>query len=132
MSDVVKKMPFDFILETDGGGYWTAKAKSVKTTEIELEYNDEPYRNDGKLYGELRVYFDTNTWDVQFDGLIYTDKQFLDDLRGCLDVTGLEDADVTYSEQGMQGDTYVSLDVGDEFINSWTFKDWADSELVGL
>jgi hypothetical protein len=29
---------------------------------------------------------------------------------------------VTYSEQGMQGDDYVSLDVGKDFLDSWSAK----------
>jgi hypothetical protein len=38
-----------------------------------------------------------------------------------LDEHGLS-ANVTYSEQGMQGDNYVSLDVGANFITSWEAK----------
>jgi hypothetical protein len=34
----------------------------------------------------------------------------------------LHGADVGYSEQGMQGDDYVSLDVGESFIASWEAK----------
>lgn len=132
MSEIIKKIPFTFKMDTDGSGYWTAKEKEVQATAIELEYNDEPYSNGDKLYGELRVYFDTKTWDPKFDGLIYTDKQFMDDLRGCLALIWLDDEDIYYSEQGMQGDDYVSLDVGEKFITSWTFREWAASDLPGI
>ena len=129
--EIVKELPFEFIMETNGTGLWSDVAKSVKVTKIELDYNNEPFDEGGDLYGELRVYFDTSTWEPNKDGLIYTDDQFMDDLKGCLEVAGFDDKDISYSEQGMQGNDYVSCDVGQEFINSWTFKDWADSELPG-
>jgi hypothetical protein len=128
---IEKEIPFDFRLETDGSGFWTASEKEIQATKIVLNYYTEDDELDIGLYGELRVYYDTNTWDIKHDGLPYTDKQFLDDLRGCLEVMGLNDEDIEYSEQGMQGKDYVSLDVGQEFISSWTFKEWADSELPG-
>jgi len=123
--------PFEFTVETDGKGLWTDKAKEVKLTRIELEYDDVPMDKDSELYGELCVYFDTATWDTNEDGLIYTDDQFMDDLKGCLEVGGLDDSDISYSEQGMQSNEYVSLDVGEKFINSWAFKEWAETELPG-
>jgi hypothetical protein len=38
--------------------------------------------------------------------------------------------DLCYSEQGMQGDNYVSLDVGAEFLDSWARKFGVDSLAV--
>lgn len=128
---VITEIPFDFIMETDGNGLWTDKVKKVKVTTIELDYWQKVPEGFDHRWGELRVYFDTATWNIDADGLIYTDKQFMDDLKGCLEVAGLDDSDIDYSEQGMQGDDYVSCDVGNEFINSWSFKEWADSELPG-
>jgi hypothetical protein len=100
-------------LSTNGSGYWSNVAKTVLVTGLELSYV-----NDEGDFGELRVHFDTNTWDVDTDGLIYTDKQFINDLKVLLNRIEL-DTDVSYSEQGMQGDTFVSLDVGPEFIKSF-------------
>ncbi len=100
-------------LNTNGSGYWSNVAKTVLVTGLELSYV-----NDEGDFGELRVHFDTNTWDVDTDGLIYTDKQFINDLKVLLNRIEL-DTDVSYSEQGMQGDTFVSLDVGPEFIKSY-------------
>ena len=105
---------FQATFNTAGDGYWSDVAKSVQTTRISL-----PYVNDEQDFGELRVYFDTKQWDVNEDGLIYTDSQFLKELRAKLNDIGMVGADVDYSEQGMQGDDYVSLDVGEEFIRSW-------------
>jgi hypothetical protein len=38
--------------------------------------------------------------------------------------------DICYSEQGMQGDNYVSLDVGKDFLDSWAAKFGVDSLTV--
>ena len=100
-------------LNTDGKGLWSRVAKSVKITGFDLEY-----LNDEGNFGELCVYFDTQSWDVNKQGLIYTDKQFLSELKTLLAEQNLG-TDVEYSEQGMQGSTYVSLDCGPEFIKSF-------------
>jgi hypothetical protein len=70
-------------------------------------------------YGEMRVYFDLKSWDPEVHGLIYTDKQWIRDLRAMLIRKGFSPRaaeGVEYSEQGMQGDDYVSLDVADTFF----------------
>lgn len=105
------------IFSTCGDGYWSDVAKPVHITDMRLGYV-----NDEKNFGELCVYFNTKYWDVNVDGLIYTDSEFLDDLRDFLVQRGLPGDDVDYSEQGMQGDNYVSLDVGEAFIKAWDAK----------
>jgi len=101
-------------LQTAGDGYWSNVAKAVEITGLQLSYT-----NDELDFGELCVYFNTQTWDVNKDGLIYTDSLFLEDLCLMLDALGFDASDVSYSEQGMQGDNYVSLDVGECFINAF-------------
>jgi hypothetical protein len=101
-------------LNTNGNGYWSNKRKAVEITGLQLSYT-----NDELDFGELRVFFNTNTWDTYKDGLIYTDKQFMRELVELLTVQGFDAGDVSYSEQGMQGDTYVSCDVGECFINTF-------------
>ena len=103
-------------LNTDGSGYWSRTAKAVEVVDMQLVYV-----NDEKDFGELCVYFNTASWDVDTDGLIYTDRLFLLQLQMFLDEHGLS-ANVTYSEQGMQADDYVSCDVGADFIASWEAK----------
>ena len=110
------------IFNTSGDGYWSTVAKAVRIVDMRLGYVA-----DDKEFGELRVYFDTATWDVEEDGLIYTDKLFLRELRSFLNAQGLAGDDVDYSEQGMQGEDFVSLDVGADFIASWEAKFGADS-----
>ena len=104
------------IFSTVGDGYWSNVAKAVHVTDMQLAYI-----NDERDFGELRVYFNTKFWDVNTDGLIYTDSAFIEDLRDFLITHELSD-DVDYSEQGMQGDNYVSLDVGEGFIKLWDAK----------
>jgi len=104
------------VFNTCGDGYWSTKAKAVRITDMQLGWT-----TDERDYGELCVYFNTDDWDVEKDGLIYTDTQFLDELRDFLITHELSDA-VNYSEQGMQGDNYVSLDVEADFIKLWDAK----------
>ena len=105
------------ILNTSGNGYWSREERAVTVTDIKLGYV-----SDELDFGELCVYFNTKSWDTQEHGLIYTDRQFLRELRAFLDAHGLPGADVDYSEQGMQGDNYVSLDIGEAFLTAWARK----------
>ncbi len=103
-------------INTNGRGYWSNQARAVAVKGWRIGYIDEE-----ATFGELCVYFDTDTWDVDKHGLIYTDEQFIDELRGNLMLAGFSRADVNdigYSEQGMQGNNYVSLDVGKQFISA--------------
>jgi hypothetical protein len=105
------------IFSTYGNGYWSRAVKAVRIVDMRLGYV-----SDEKDFGELCVYFNTEDWDVTKDGLIYTDSGFITDLRNFLTMQGLDNLDIEYSEQGMQGDDYVSLDIGADFIASWEAK----------
>jgi hypothetical protein len=102
------------VLHTDGSGYWTRLALSVRVTGLTV-----PYINEDSDFGELRVHFNTDDWRTPRMGLIYTDKLFLREIRDYANGIGLAGADIEYSEQGMQGRNYVSFDVGAEFLKSW-------------
>jgi hypothetical protein len=104
-------------LRTNGRGLWSREAREVTITDMRIGFK----RADAS-FGELRVYFDTGTWDVTQHGLIYTDRGFIVGLRNFLDEQGLPGANVNYSEQGMQGDNYVSLDVDGKFLSAWSKK----------
>jgi hypothetical protein len=101
-------------LNTAGDGYWSSTAKAVEVTGLQLSYI-----NDELDFGELRVRFAAATWDTAKHGLIYTDAQFMAELKELLTSMGFDSSDVSYSEQGMQGDNYVSCDVGELFINTY-------------
>jgi len=106
-------------LHTNGNGYWSNTAKAVDITALDLQYITNE-----RDFGELCIHFATdelgcNCWDTATNGLIYTDKLFMQELRAYLQTIGFSEAeanDVNYSEQGMQGEHYVSCDVGAVFI----------------
>jgi hypothetical protein len=103
---------------TNGKGYWSRAVKAVRVVDMQVAYI-----NDERDFGELRVYFNTEDWDVNKDGLIYTDKQWRNELQAFLDTQGLPGKDISYSEQGMQGDNYVSMDiVSAKFLSAWEAK----------
>jgi hypothetical protein len=104
-------------LNTNGKGYWSRAVKAVRITDMRLGYV-----SDERDFGELCVYFNTEDWNVNVDGLIYTDKQFRNELQAFLNTQGLPGRYVSYSEQGMQGDNYVSLDVEEQFLQAWDAK----------
>ena len=109
------KVPFKDHLTTDGSGYWSDVAVTVQTTHLQV-----PYLNEERDFGELRVYFNTNTWRIDRHGLIYTDRKWIDELRTALSERGYDAGDISYSEHGMQGEDFVSLDVGEKFLSSWS------------
>lgn len=112
-------MKFDcrvnFITRTSGDGYWSNQIKTVKIHRVALACV-----SDNHEYGEIRAYFDPKEWDVDNDGLIYSDMGWKHSFLTCMEKQfGLSpDAilDVSYTEQGMQGEDYVSMDVGQQFL----------------
>lgn len=106
------------VFKTAGDGYWSNRKTQVSIVGISV-FQSEDAENE---FAELMVSFDIRDWDTQQHGLIYSDSQFLADLRQHFVDNGFsQDAanDVDYSEQGMQGDDYVSLDVGETFLREW-------------
>ena len=105
----------DMQLQTGGGGYWSDQKTTVHVHGLELhEYGDG--------LAELRARFSRTSWDVATAGLIYTDRLWLSCLRQALQELGFSEraaSAIDYSEQGMQGDDFVSLDAGREFVIAW-------------
>lgn len=92
---------------------------------------------DGEDYiGELQVCFDPRDWDTDGrrkgpmekpDGLIYTDVDFERDVNELLGYLGFLDTpneEVVGSEQGMQGEEYVSMDIDSKATKR--ILDWAE------
>jgi hypothetical protein len=104
----------NFRTQTNGRGLWSATEKFVTVNRVRLAYLDD----DGD-FGELRAYFDRAEWNTDNDGLIYTDRVWMSSFLSCMATLGFSVqalADIDYSEAGMQGDNYVSMDVGGAFI----------------
>jgi hypothetical protein len=103
-------------LNTDGTGLWSQRQTRVLVTDMQVPEPDQDVP-------ELRVYFDARTWNPDRDGLIYTDTQWLRELRNYFRVvqgfSGRAVDEIDYSEHGMQGANYVSLDVKSEFLREW-------------
>ena len=100
---------------TDGTSLWSeGVVKTVRILELWLSSV-----NDEKDFGELCARFDTRDWDIHKDGMIYTDRRWIEEFRALMKTLGFSPraiADIDYSEQGMQGYNYVSLDVGEDFL----------------
>ena len=101
---------------TCGDGYWSNIAKEVFVEKIAMFISTENYADEGEdaeyCDGDLQAYFTEETWNDSY-GLIYTDSEFLACVQAELIKAGISveaAEDVGYSEQGMQGDLYVSMD----------------------
>ena len=108
-------------LKTSGTGLWSNESREVKIINFDIAWVSDGEWDDS-VYGELRVYFDTTTWNVKKHGLIYTDPQFIKQLRTLLRKLNLKGSDIDYTEQGMQGNNYVSINFGEVFYRSWQKK----------
>lgn len=108
---------------TSGEGLWNSSSRAVLIIEVYLNYYD---KTDGKEYGELCARFRRKDWPARarenneyLPQLIYTDPLWLKEFRAGLVLLGFTAKAVKaigYSEQGMQGDNYVSLDAGPSFF----------------
>jgi hypothetical protein len=120
-------MQVQFETHTDGKGQWSAEDRLVIINKIDIGYSSLEYFPEDPFYGELRAHFNSDgftngSWNVAGYGLIYTDKLWLKEFKKCLRELGLgikAVQSVKYSEQGMQSDAYVSLDIGQVFYASW-------------
>jgi hypothetical protein len=107
---------------TNGKGFWSSEQRTVKINKITIEeivddnYDSMDANDSTKTphFMDLRVYFSKKSWNVEKHGLIYTDDKWMSELRKGLRSIGLETAGLDYTEQGMQGDDYVSVCVGNK------------------
>lgn len=96
-----------------GDGLWSDKEAIVDITAVLPDTVRDKYIT-------FMVFFEN--WNVDEDGLIYTDETFKEDFRNHLVTLGLDPevaARISYTEQGMQGDDYVSMETGDNRFAEW-------------
>jgi len=116
------------VTKTFCNGLWSDEERKVKLKEASVRWADPETPG----YGELRVRFDTKTWNPDRHGLIYTDRNWIKDLRKILMKKGFSKKAVSgldYTEQGMQGDDYVSIDTTKAFLTEWRDRDLTVSEV---
>jgi hypothetical protein len=116
-------MKINFIAACNGRCHWS----NQPGRKVEIIKLDIGYLNEEKDFGELRAYFKPTTWDLKKFGLIYTDEGWLDEFRSQLKTYGFSQEAVdaiSYSEQGMQDATYVSLDFEVAFYKEWINQKW--------
>lgn len=119
---ILQLKPFKATLYTNGKGLWSNCDRKIVHSKIAICLWDEEldcFMKNKLKFAELQVYFPKKYWDTDRHGLIYTDGLWLKGLKKHFDSLGFSAAAVkaiSYSEQGMQGDNYVSLDVGKAFL----------------
>ena len=110
----------DFTIPTAGNGYWSDKIADVRFIRMDvIKY--QPTDPEDPNWGELRLYFDPESWNIETDGLIYGDYGFVEKFKEYIASIGVMNR-LSYSEQGMQGDDFVSFDVHPDFIESFERK----------
>jgi hypothetical protein len=99
------------VCHTEGSGLWSNVNRAVSTSRIKLEIRETEY--DSYLSVTLNAYFPRKSWDTKNHGLIYTDGKWLTEFRKQFAIKFPELSwlakNIDYTEQGMQGDSYVSL-----------------------
>ena len=116
----------DEVYTTAGDGLWSDVSKPVQVTDLGIYISTENLADETDTEaqycdGDFYACYNTDTWNDDVDGLIYTDTAFLanvqDKVRDVLAELGVDYttanmlvADIHYSEQGMQDDGRVSFD----------------------
>ena len=105
---ITKNIPVQWPIQTGGDGLWSTRSTIVEVTNITIKW-------EGSSQVEINASFDPNTWDVERDGLIYTDNMFLEGIRRKISDLCGNNTIIDYTEQGMQGEDYVSLECNDRY-----------------
>jgi len=103
---ITKDIPVQWAIQTGGDGLWSSRSAVVEITNITIKW-------EGGGVVDINATFDTNTWNVEHHGLIYTDKLFLEGFRRKISEACGSNTTLDYTEQGMQGDDYISLECYD-------------------
>ncbi len=102
---------------TKGDGFWSSAAPTTVTiSKVELEVGEayvDMYRYGVFLPIYLKAFFPKKSWNTDKQGLIYTDSLWLKNFRAEFKIRFPALAwmanKIDYTEQGMQGENFVSL-----------------------
>jgi len=125
--------PVGLTIATGGDGLWSSRIADVKINSIQVDVDDE---DEDCRWCYVNVYFDQSTWNdstnqrqgplinrsVGGDGLIYTDRTWLRNLRKWFISQGMTKYAASlldYTEQGMQDEGMVSLEAGLGFAKNF-------------
>lgn len=105
------KVKKPFVCEAYGNGFWSYENKKTTVKKITFEVG---YFTGDSVTLYAKVFFTQKEWNIEKDGLIYTDTNWIKDFNKNFvklpEVKNLvKMKDIDYTEQGMQGDNYVSL-----------------------
>jgi hypothetical protein len=125
----------DLVCHTGGDGMWSNSKRKIVHKRLELIVSDSLNLTNSSL----RVYFLKKCWNTENHGLIYTDKLWMKEFLSQLETIGFVFEEkvrlfphssqfIDYSEQGLQGDNYVDLDIGDLFVNQYIDQLYSDKE----
>ena len=109
-----KPKPYKFhanICSTGGNGLWSKVERDVDIHGLSVSYIDSDLN-----MVNFEAHFTKKSWNVEKHGLVYTDKlwirQFRKEMIGLFGISKKCADDIDYTEQGMQGDNYISLGTG--------------------
>ena len=105
---------------TNGKGLWSRHQRKINHKKMEIK----TFCDDFSFY-ELKVFFNKKDWDTDNHGIVYTDPLWIKEFRQGLVNLGFSKASVKecdYSESGMQGDNYISLDASLKFAKEFFSK----------
>jgi hypothetical protein len=103
---ITKTIPVQWAIQTGGDGLWSSRSAIVEVTSLTIKW-------EGGNVVEINVSFDPNTWNVEHYGLIYTDELFRKAFQDKLSELCGNNTIVDYTEQGMQGEDYISMECCD-------------------
>ena len=105
------KVKKPFVCEAYGNGYWSYENKKTTVKKITFEVGN--FTGDSVIL-YAKVFFTQKEWNIEKDGLIYTDTNWIKDFsKNFVKLPEVKNLvkmkDIDYTEQGMQGDNYESL-----------------------
>jgi len=113
------KLPNPIVASTNGKGLWSDASRTIHVRKIDFVLNwagNLQSRTEYCLDFEVRGYFNSRDWDTLRHGLVYTDPQWMKEFRAKFNklkcVRGIiHHGALDYTEQGMQGDNYISMEL---------------------
>ena len=120
-------MKVDILASTDGKGKHSEEERIVRIIELKLAGLSTLYFPEDPVTGQLRAHFvpdgfNALEWNVGAYGLICSDRKWIREFKQALRDMGFTVRavrDVSYAEEGLQGNDYVCMEFGPEFYKSW-------------